>query len=159
MQHAGFAARRALTSALKNVNVIIPLNRYSFFEELKDKMLIPMQLQLSINIQNDDELIYKLAAVDDGRVVINRFLLWVPKLIPKDILYKKFINDFLVKSSWNYKREMNSSSSAPTHNSGFFQISSSIDNVQSVFVYLQRVNKQPRYESIHIGHLQITGGC
>lgn len=28
--------------------------------------------------------------------------------------------------------------SAPTHSSGFFQISSSIDNVQAVFVYLQR---------------------
>ena len=136
--NSGFAARRALTSALKNVNVIIPLNRYSFFEELEGKMLIPMQLQLSINIQNDDELIYKLAAVDDGRVVINRFLLWVPKLIPKDTLYEKFINDFLVQSSWNYKREMYSSSSTPTNNSRFVQISSSIDNVQSVFVYLQR---------------------
>ena len=28
--------------------------------------------------------------------------------------------------------------SAPTHSSGFFQISSSIDNVQHIFVYLQR---------------------
>ena len=28
--------------------------------------------------------------------------------------------------------------SAPTHSSGFFQISSSIDNVAAIFVYLQR---------------------
>ena len=28
--------------------------------------------------------------------------------------------------------------SAPTHSSGFFQISSSIDNVKSIFIYLQR---------------------
>ena len=28
--------------------------------------------------------------------------------------------------------------SAPTHSSGFFQISSSIDNVKAIFVYLQR---------------------
>lgn len=26
----------------KDVNVIIPLNRYSFFEELEDKMLVPI---------------------------------------------------------------------------------------------------------------------
>ena len=31
--NAGFESRRLLTSLNKNVNVIIPLNRYSFFEE------------------------------------------------------------------------------------------------------------------------------
>ena len=35
--------------------VIIPLNRYSFFEELEDKMSVPMQIQFNIKI-NDDEM-------------------------------------------------------------------------------------------------------
>lgn len=51
-----FESRRLLTQALsndstggaKNINFITPLNRYSFFEELE--------------IQNDDELIYKANA-------------------------------------------------------------------------------------------------
>ena len=133
----GFAARRLLTADDKNVNVIIPLNRYSFFEELEDRMLVPMQLQFNIHLQNDDELIYKLAAVDDARVVINRFLLWVPKLIPKDILYDKFANSFLSQGKWTYKREMYQVSE-PKNSSGFFQISPSIDNVKTIFVYLQR---------------------
>jgi len=34
-----------LNTGGKDVNVIISLNRYSFFEELEDKMLVPMQLQ------------------------------------------------------------------------------------------------------------------
>ena len=44
----------------KNVSTIIPLNRFSFFEELEDKMLVPMQLEFNIQLQNDDELISKL---------------------------------------------------------------------------------------------------
>ena len=51
--NAGFEARRLQTQAAnndgtggpKNINTIFPLNRFSFFEELEDKMLVPMQLQ------------------------------------------------------------------------------------------------------------------
>ncbi|KAL9959303.1 hypothetical protein ACROYT_G032616 [Oculina patagonica] len=136
-QNAGFEARRLLTTGLNDVNVVIPLNRYSFFEELEGRMLLPMQLQFNIQLQNDDELIQKAVGVDDCRVVIDRFLLWVPKLTPKDSLYDKFVSSFLVKNTWTYSREMYEVS-APTHSSGFFQISSSIDNVKAIFVYLQR---------------------
>ena len=138
--NAGFAARKLLmtdANVLKDVNVIIPLNLNGFFEELENRMLVPMQLQFSIQLQNDNELIYMNAGVDPGRVVVNRFLLWVPKLIPKDNLYDEFVNSFLIKNSWTYNREMYAVS-GPTQSSGFSQISSSIDNVKAIFVYLQR---------------------
>ena len=138
--NSGYQARKLLmtdANVLKNVNVIIPLNRYSFFEELNERILVPMQLELNIELQNDDELIFKAAAADNGRVVVNRFLLWVPKLLPKDSLFNKFIDDYYKPSTWNYNREMYQVS-APTHSSGFFQISSSIDNVTDIFIYLQR---------------------
>ena len=138
--NTGFQTRKLLmtdANVLKNVNVIIPLNRYSFFEELDKRMLVPMQLQFNIELQNDNELIFKAAAADDGRVVVNKFLLWVPKLLPKDSLSLKFVEDFEKPSTWKYNREMYEVS-APTNSSGFFQISSSIDNVQHIFVYLQR---------------------
>ena len=138
--NTGFQARKLLmTDAdnLLNVNAIIPLNRYSFFEELEGRILVPMQLEFNITLQNDDELIFKAAGAADGRVVLDRFLLWVPKMTPKDSLYDKFINAYLVKSNWKYLRERYYASSL-THSSGFFQISPSIDNVKAVFVYLQR---------------------
>ena len=75
-QNLGFEKRRILTTGNNNVNFLIPLNRYSFFEELEDKMLVPIKLQFNLTLQNDDELIQKLDAADDGRVVLNRFLLW-----------------------------------------------------------------------------------
>ena len=150
--NAGFAARKLLmtdANVLKDVNVIITLNRYSFFEELENRMLVPMQLQFSIQLQNDNELIYMNAGTDAGRVVVNRFLLWVPKLTPKDNLYDKFVNSFLIKNSWTYNREMYAVS-GPTQSSGFFQISSSIDNVKAIFVYLQRAKTNNAEENPYI---------
>ena len=147
--NAGFGARHALITDLKDVNVIIPLNRYSFFEELENRMLVPMQLQFSIQLQNDNELIYMNTGTEAGRVVVNRFLLWVPKLIPKDNLYDKFVNSFLIKNSWTYNREMYAVS-APTNGSGFFQISSSVDNVKAIFVYLQRAKTNNAEENPYI---------
>ena len=132
----GFQARKVLTQA-GNINVIIPLNRWSFFEELNDKMLVPMQLQFDIEINSDVELVHKLTAAAAGRVVINRFILWVPRLTPRDSMYDKFVSSFLKETKWQYMREMYNVS-APTNTSGFFQISSSIDNVKHIFVYLKK---------------------
>ena len=143
--NTGFAARHELTKAAaddalanggKNINVIIPLNRWSFFEELNDKMLVPMHLQFNIELNSDDELVHKVEAVADARVVINRFILWVPRLTPRDSMYDKFVSSFLKETKWKYMREMYNVS-APTNTSGFFQISSSIDNVKHIFVYLK----------------------
>ena len=140
--NTGFEARRNLSKSgavevAQNINVIIPINRYSFLEELYDKMMVPMQLEFNIELQNDVELIYKATTAAASRVVVNRFLLWVPRLTPKDSLYNKFVESFLLKKSWTYNREMYQVS-APAQSSGFFQIFSSIDNVKAIFVYLQR---------------------
>ena len=133
--NTGLEARRLLTQA-GNVNVIIPLNRWSFFEELNDKMLVPMQLQFNIELNSDEELVHKAHNVDPARVVINRFILWVPRLSPRDSVYDKFVSSFLKETQWKYMRERYNVS-APTNTSGFFQISSSIDNVKHIFVYLK----------------------
>ena len=78
----GFEARKTLTKAARddalnvggqNVNTIIPLNRWGFFEELNDRMLTPMQLEFNIELNDDDEIVHKAHALDDARVVINRF--------------------------------------------------------------------------------------
>ena len=123
----GFEARKTLTKAArddalnvggKDVNTIIPLNRWSFFEELNDKMLVPMQLQFNIELNSDDEIVHKAQAADAGRVVINRFILWVPRLSPKDSVYDKFVSSFLKETQWKYLREMYNVS-APTNTSGF----------------------------------------
>ena len=102
-------------------------------------MLVPMQLELNIQLQDDDELVFKAADIDGNRVsrvVVTKFQLWVPKLTPKDSMYDKYVSSFLKQKRWKYLREMYTEST-PTVSSGFVRISSSIDNAKHIFVYLK----------------------
>ena len=153
--NSGFESRRLLTSDLKLVNVNIPLNRYSFFEELEGRMLPPMQLNFEIDLNTDVEVLY--GAVNTLRLRIDRFYLWVPRLEPKDALMTKFISDFQKPSKWKYLREMYQHSDV-TRNSGDFRISASIDKVRHVFVYLQRLkNNNMRANPYIYDTFNITG--
>ena len=144
----GFEARRILTQArnddggggAKSINEMIPLNRYSFFQELERKMLPPMQLTLELALNEDAELIHKAAAADDGRVVVKRLYLWLPRLVPKDSMYSKFVSEFLKPTTWSYMRDLYNQSANTTAIQNMFQISPAIDNVKHVFIYLQRTD-------------------
>ena len=100
-------------------------------------MLVPMQIQFNICFNEDNELIHIANGTDAGRIVINKFELWLPKLIPKDSLYSNFVSSFMKESKWKYFRELYEVSQ-PTRTSGYFQISASIDNVKYVFVHLKK---------------------
>ena len=153
--NVGFAARRALTSSRKQVNVKIPINRYSFFEELEGRILPPMQLSFEIELNPDAELIF--GDVDTTRVTIDRFYLWVPKILPKDNLMTKYISEFQKPSKWKYLREKHFAS-AVTRNALDWRIDSSIINAQHVFVYLQRLKTNEIHQNPYLfDTFNITG--
>ena len=156
--NTGFEARKRLTqcvgevdnpvqTAAKSINKIIPLNRYSFFQELERKMLPPMQLTIELTLNEDSELIHKAAAADDGRVVVKRLYLWLPRLVPKDSMYSKFVSEFLKPTTWTYMRDLYNQSANTRAIQNMFQISPAIDNVKHVFIYLQRTDGPHNEES------------
>ena len=51
--NTGMRSRALLSHGGKMVQTTIPLNRYSFFEGLSDRLLPPMQLEFLITLQND----------------------------------------------------------------------------------------------------------
>ena len=68
----GIRARGVLSHGGATVETIIPVNRYSFFEGLSDRLLPPMQLEFEIVLQDDDEMIFQ----NDGtgrRIVVRKF--------------------------------------------------------------------------------------
>ena len=77
--NANFEAKRLLTRGVANdgtgagkeVNVTIPLNRYSFFETLEGRLLPPMQLTIELKLTPDTEVLNGDA--DTARLVIDRF--------------------------------------------------------------------------------------
>ena len=151
----GFEARRILTQAVqdnggggaRSINETIPLNRYSFFQELERKMLPPMQLTIELTLNEDSELIHKAAVAAAGRVVVKRLYLWLPKLVPKDSMYSSFVSEFLKPTTWTYMRELYNQSASTQAVQNMFQISPAIDNVKHVFIYLQRTDGPHVHES------------
>ena len=69
-------------------------------------MLVPMQIQFNITLNEDGELIHMANSTDAGRIVIDKFELWLPKLIPKDSVYSNFVSSFMKESKWKYLREL-----------------------------------------------------
>jgi len=57
--NTGMRARALLSHQGETVQTIIPLNRYSFFEGLSDRLLPPMQLEFEIVLQDDREMIFQ----------------------------------------------------------------------------------------------------
>ena len=81
----GFAARKVLLGASAEVNCEIPLNRYSFFEERRDRLLPNVRIELQIEMENDKNLIWRTGAADAAgttyRLIVRRLQLYVPRMI------------------------------------------------------------------------------
>ena len=82
----GFATREHLLGLSAEVNCEIPLNRYSFFDELQDKLLPNMKIDLDIEFDDDKNLISRRRGRADAdgtsyRLIIRRLQLFVPRLV------------------------------------------------------------------------------
>ena len=150
--NAGIKERQKLTKAVNDdgtggaqvVETIIPLNRYSFFENLEDKILPPMPLEFEIMFQSDAELIWQNNATA-RRVVVRKFELWVPVLQFTSVGQKLVNENFLKPAKWKFLKESVTSSTERRDASGMWQITPGIKNAKHVFVWLQRSDKSNAY--------------
>ena len=137
----GIRARGLLSHGGETVETIIPLNRYSFFEELSDRLLPPLQLEFEIVLQDDDEMIFQ----NDGtgrRIVVRKFELWVPQLTLTPEGQKQVNENFLKPAQWAYLKETLHPSSSRRDASGAWLITPGVKNPKHVFVFFQQTRKQ-----------------
>ena len=136
----GFAARKLLLGASAEVNCEIPLNRYSFFEELQDKILPNVKIELQIEIENDKNLIWRGdgqadAAGTSYRLIIRRLQLFVPRLIFNSEGQKLYLENYLKPYKWTYLTETTNNSNMRTQRTGNFRITNGISKPRYVFVF------------------------
>ena len=137
----GFAARRVLLDLSSTVNCEIPLKRYSFFEELQDKLLPNMKIDLDIEFENDKNLIWRGdranadGAANNFRLIIKRLQLFVPRLIFNSEGQKLYLENYLKPYKWTYLKEEVSTSNVSTQNSGHFRITNGTPKPRHVFVF------------------------
>ena len=135
----GIAARKALLCLSAVVNCEIPLNRYSFFEELQDKLLPNMKIDLDIEFEDDKNLIWRQGAADAAgtsyRLIIKRLQLFVPRLIFNSEGQKLYMENYLKPYKWTYLKEAVFTSNISTQNSGHFRITNGISKPRHVFIF------------------------
>ena len=135
----GFAARKMLLGLSSIVNCEIPLNRYSFFEDLQDKLLPNMKIDLDIEFEDDKNLIWRQGAADAAgtsyRLIIKRLQLFVPRLIFNLQGQKLYMENYLKPYKWTYLKEAVSTSNISTQNSGHFRITNGISKPRHVFIF------------------------
>ena len=66
----GFHLRKKVLGTSALVNCEIPLNRYSFFEALEDKLLPNTKIELNFEIESDADLVFQAGA--NCRVIVKR---------------------------------------------------------------------------------------
>ena len=137
-------ARALLSHGGEIVQTIIPLNRYSFFESLFERLLPPMQLEFEIVLQDDTEMIYQ----NDGtarRIVVRKFDLWVPQLHLTGKGQTLANENFLKPTQWKYLKENLHISSSRRDANGTWLITPLVKNPKHIFVFLQQTRKQNSY--------------
>ena len=88
-----FYTRSKLTR--NGVQVIMPLKCIEFFQSLKNVLLPPTKIELSIDIESDVNLLYKYDTVSDGKVTIKNIYLCYEKLNlspAKKLLYTNYLS-------------------------------------------------------------------
>ena len=145
----GFAARKKLLGASAEVNCEIPLNRYSFFEELQDKLLPNMKIDLNIEFEDGKNLIWRGGAADAAgtsyRLIITRLQLFVPRMVFNSERQKLYLENYLKPYKWTYLRESVFTDNPTAQMSGHFRITIGVSKPRHVFVFFinnENINNQ-----------------
>ena len=130
----GFAIRKVLLGDSATVRCETPLNRYSFFESLDDKLLPNTKIELNIELESDGNLIWR-AGGNDCRVILTRFQLFVPRITFNKKGQEIYLKNYLKPYKWMYLNEVVERSNNSQQQTGHFKISSAISKPRHVFVF------------------------
>ena len=130
----GFAVRKALLGDSATVRCEIPLNRYSFFESLENKLLPNTKIELNIELESDGNLIWR-AGGNDCRVVLTRFQLFVPRITFNKKGQELYLKNYLKPYKWMYLNEVVERSNNSQQQTGHFRITNAISKPRHVFVF------------------------
>ena len=136
----GYASRKILLGASAEVNCEIPLNRYSFFEELQDKLLPNVKIEIQIEMENDKNLIWRGDAQADAagttyRLIVTRLQLYVPRLIFNSEGQKLYLENYLKPHKWTYLTETTYNQDMRTQRTGNFRLTNGILKPRHVFIF------------------------
>ena len=130
----GFAARRALIGNSSTISCEIPLNRYSFFESLENKLLPNTKIELNFQLEEDSNLIWRTGGAA-CRVIVTRLQLFVPRLTFNAKGEKLYMENYLKPYKWTYLNEVVQRDNTTRQQTGLFKITNAVPKPRHVFVF------------------------
>ncbi|KAL9975788.1 hypothetical protein ACROYT_G012984 [Oculina patagonica] len=130
----GFAKRKALLTQAAENNIILPLNRYGFFNSFETEIAPNGKVTIDVNLETDNNVIFR-AGGDPGRFIVTRLVLWVPKMIFNAEGEQIYLKTYLKPHTWSYLKERIEISPSTASRQGTFRITSSIRKPRHVFIW------------------------
>ena len=131
----GFSQRKALLGTPSIVRCEIPLNRYSFFEALENKLLPNTKIEINFEIEKDVNLLWRTGG-NQCRVVITCLQLFVPRLVFNSEGNKIYVSEYLKPYKWVYLNEVVQPNIAGNQRVGNFRITNGISRPRQAFVFI-----------------------
>ena len=129
--NVGFHLRKKVLGTSDLVNCEIPLNRYSFFEALEDKLLPNTKIELNFEIESDADLVFQAGA--NCNLTFNAEG------------QKLYMENYLKPYKWTYLNEVIHTSNNLQQQTGHYRITTAISKPRHVFVWAintARINAQ-----------------
>ena len=133
--NTGFDSKAALTNAVGGVNLIVPLNKYSFFGASQNVVYQTSKMELNITLESDRNVLYKDGAAAEGSYAVTKMRLWVPKMQFNSAGMNRFGKELTKKRTWGYLANKVETSPVSTLQTGTPDISSSIEKPKFVMLY------------------------
>ena len=111
------------------------LLRTSSIVRCEDKLLPNTKIEISFEIEKDDNLIWRTGG-NRCRVVITRLQLFVPRLVFNSEGNKIYMENHLKPYKWTYLNEVVQTNRAGTQRVGSFRITNGISKPRHVFVFI-----------------------
>ena len=136
----GFTKRKTLLSGGAKNGIILPLNRFGYFQSFRDQISPNGKVSFEIRLENDNNVIFRDNGAAAGRYIITKFLLWVPKMVLSPSGRELFVGKYLKPHTWTYLKERVEVASF-TQQSGTFRIANSIRKPRHVFIWVLNTAK------------------
>ena len=101
----GFDKRKKLTAGGMERNISIPLNLYSYFASFKRNIHPNLKINIELRLEQDANLIFRVGAADDGKIIVTKLRLWCPKLIFNAEGLNLYRSDYMKPKKWAYLAE------------------------------------------------------
>ena len=134
LYNEGFAKRKTLTDAASTNHISIPLNLYSYFAAFKNNLHPNLKTNILLKLEDDNNIIFKYAAVADLKVILTKLRLWVPKITFNEVGLKNYLEEYLKPKTWIYHKEHQEIKQSGATNDAF-RISTGIRRPRHVFIW------------------------